>query len=60
MNHKRRRPANRRAGCKLCKPWKINGAPVSDVATLRANEAERVDRKNAGFSQAGLRKAFCT
>ncbi|MGB5623965.1 MAG: hypothetical protein WBN65_15865 [Gammaproteobacteria bacterium] len=25
MNHKRRRPANRRAGCKLCKPWKTNG-----------------------------------
>ncbi len=25
MNHKRKRPANRRAGCKLCKPWKTNG-----------------------------------
>ncbi len=25
MNHKRKRPANRRAGCKLCKPWKSNG-----------------------------------
>jgi len=25
MNFKRKRPANRRAGCKLCKPWKING-----------------------------------
>ncbi|MGE0746417.1 MAG: hypothetical protein AB7K86_14260 [Rhodospirillales bacterium] len=25
MNHKRRRPRNRRAGCKLCKPWKVNG-----------------------------------
>lgn len=25
MNHKRKRPANRRAGCKLCKPWKANG-----------------------------------
>ncbi len=25
MNFKRRRAANRRAGCKLCKPWKING-----------------------------------
>lgn len=24
-NHKKRRPINRRAGCKLCKPWKING-----------------------------------
>ncbi|SNZ20068.1 hypothetical protein SAMN06265368_3167 [Cohaesibacter gelatinilyticus] len=25
MHHKRKRPINRRAGCKLCKPWKING-----------------------------------
>jgi hypothetical protein len=25
MNHKKRRPANRRAGCKMCKTWKING-----------------------------------
>jgi hypothetical protein len=25
MNHKRGRPRNRRAGCKLCKPWKVNG-----------------------------------
>jgi hypothetical protein len=25
MNHKRKRPRDRRAGCKLCKPWKVNG-----------------------------------
>jgi hypothetical protein len=25
MHHKRKRPASRRAGCKLCKPWKVNG-----------------------------------
>lgn len=24
MNHKRKRPRNRRAECKLCKPWKVN------------------------------------
>ena len=24
-HHKRHRPRNRRGGCKLCKPWKING-----------------------------------
>ena len=24
-HHKRGRPRNRRAGCKLCKEWKING-----------------------------------
>jgi hypothetical protein len=26
MNHKRKRPKNRRAGCLLCKPHKANGA----------------------------------
>jgi len=25
MNHKRGRSPNQRAGCKLCKPWKMNG-----------------------------------
>lgn len=25
MHHKRKRPKNRRAGCLLCKPWKMNG-----------------------------------
>lgn len=25
MNHKRGRPRNRRACCKLCKRWKVNG-----------------------------------
>ena len=24
-NYKRGRPKNRRAGCLLCKPWKVNG-----------------------------------
>ena len=26
MNHKRGRPKNRRAGCLMCKPHKMNGA----------------------------------
>jgi hypothetical protein len=25
MNHKRGRARNRRAGCKMCKNWKVNG-----------------------------------
>ncbi len=24
-NHKRGRPKNSRAGCLMCKPWKVNG-----------------------------------
>jgi hypothetical protein len=26
MHHKRKRPKNRRAGCLMCKPHKMNGA----------------------------------
>ena len=29
MHHKRKRPRNRRAGCKMCKPWKVNGFSAS-------------------------------
>jgi hypothetical protein len=29
-HHKRRRPKNRRTGCLVCRPWKINGAPPAD------------------------------
>jgi hypothetical protein len=25
MNHKRKKRRNIRAGCKMCKPWKVNG-----------------------------------
>jgi hypothetical protein len=25
MHYKRKRARNRRAGCKFCKPWKVNG-----------------------------------
>jgi len=25
MNHKRGKSRNQRAGCKMCKPWKVNG-----------------------------------
>jgi len=25
MHYKRGRPRSRRAGCKMCKPWKVNG-----------------------------------
>jgi len=31
-NHKRKRPKNRRAGCLLCKRWKVKGSP-SRVST---------------------------
>lgn len=30
---KRGRARNRRAGCKMCKPWKINSAKKKDLTT---------------------------
>jgi hypothetical protein len=33
MNHKRRRPKNRRAGCLMCKAHKMNGAKGEMLAT---------------------------
>ena len=37
---KRRRPKNARAGCLLCNPHKINGAPPADV--FRVSELRRL------------------
>ena len=39
-NHKRKRAKNRRAGCKLCKPWKANG-----VRTDRADAEQWGDHR---------------
>jgi len=43
MNHKRKKAANRRAGCKLCKPWKVNGYRTGrDGGESFANHRRRV------------------
>ena len=36
MNHKRKRPKNRRAGCLFCKPYKANGAKLSQREPISA------------------------
>lgn len=41
MHHKRKRPKNRRAGCLMCKPHKMNGA--KDRATMQERRAPDVD-----------------
>lgn len=38
---KRKRPKNRRAGCLLCKPHKVNGAPPG--SNLRVSELGQLD-----------------
>lgn len=58
MNHKRKRPANRRAGCKMCKPWKSNGCKelpprdrrltqdgIREILEQSAERAVELDRK---------------
>jgi hypothetical protein len=54
-HHKRRRPKNRRAGCLLCKPHKVNGAPPDSrfrVSELRriGGKTHRVTRRHRGNS----------
>ena len=50
MNHKRKRPKNRRAGCLLCKPHKGNGQSglwAKRPATMRADATLREQRREA-------------
>lgn len=46
MNHKRRRPKNRRAGCLMCKPHKMNGARKSgsDYVTRQEMRVQAKER----------------
>jgi hypothetical protein len=58
MNHKRKRPKNRRAGCRLCKVWKANGfsrlRPDGEAfAAHRRRAAADTERREA--LQAGTR-----
>ncbi len=41
MHHKRKRPRNLRAGCKLCKPWKVNGYATHRLGGERFSDHRR-------------------
>jgi hypothetical protein len=41
MHHKRGRARNRRAGCKLCKPWKVNGHRIEREEGERFSDHRR-------------------
>lgn len=43
MHHKRGRARNRRAGCKLCKPWKANGVRTEGRGGERFADHRRRD-----------------
>lgn len=40
-NHKRGRPKNRRAGCLMCKPWKVNGFATKNINGERFSDHKR-------------------
>ena len=40
-HHKRKRPKNRRAGCLLCKPWKVNGFSIARIDGERFGDHRR-------------------
>lgn len=52
MHHKRRRPRSQRAGCKMCKFWKINHFPTEKFEGERFSDHKRRyfrDRVNAAI-----------
>jgi hypothetical protein len=53
MNHKRKRPRNRRAGCKMCKPWKING-----LARTTKGFEKHSDQKRRLAAENEIKKEF--
>jgi len=51
-HHKRKRPKNRRAGCLLCKPWKMNG-----IAVNRLDAEQFADHRRRYFADQAIRSA---
>jgi hypothetical protein len=47
-NHKKRKPPNARAGCKMCKPWKISG--MSEKKTLTHGEQLQLFRETDDYT----------
>jgi len=41
MNHKKKRPKNRRAGCLMCKWWKVNGIAKDKRKTHSEKKREK-------------------
>jgi len=59
MNHKRGRPKNRRAGCLMCKFWKMNGWGSKDAEkNSDARRRDGADRQVKEF-QRGRTSMLC-
>ena len=46
MNHKRKRADNQRAGCKMCKWWKVNGHSTEREDGEKFSDHRRRDAAN--------------
>ncbi|MFN8443430.1 MAG: hypothetical protein U0175_21820 [Caldilineaceae bacterium] len=53
MNHKRKRPKNRRAGCLMCKFWKVNG-----FATERYQGEKFSDHRRRKFADEQIKRMY--
>ena len=53
MHHKRKRPKNSRAGCLMCKPWKMNG-----FATERKDGERFSDHKRRAWAGEQAKACF--
>lgn len=52
MNFKRGRARRVRAGCKLCKPWKLNGVPTESRAGEKFSDHRRRVRADEDMTRA--------
>ena len=43
MNHKRKKARNARAGCKMCKHWKVNGFATARYEGEKFSDHKRRD-----------------
>lgn len=56
MHHKRKRPKNSRAGCLMCKPWKVNGAPTVDQLKPSENRLVQDDEPRPSHQRSDRRR----
>ena len=59
MNHKRKRPKSRRAGCLGCKPWKVSGSKLSEQLKPSEQRAVQPEEGRHGKKHRASRVKWC-